>query len=157
MKNLVKLALILGLIASFTQQTKAAHVVGADVNYECLGGDTFKVTVNVFRDCAGIPAQTNIDNSVTITSSCGTVNAAFTLTNPNSALSNANSGTQVSQLCGTALPQSACSGGPYPGMMQLIFEAIVVLPPCTEWKIGYASCCRSGGYVNLSGTNIIFV
>ena len=151
---------VLALIAIFTfsnNTVKASHIAGADVSYKCLGGDTFKITVNVFRDCSGISAPTTIDNSVTITSSCGNVNAAFTLTNPNSTLSNANNGSQVSQLCGTALPQSACSGGPYPGMMQLIFEAIVVLPPCADWKIGFAVVCCRNTNVNLTGSGNAFV
>ena len=153
MKNLIKLAFILGLFAFSGQQAQASHIAGADINYECIGQDSFRITINVFRDCSGISAPTNINNSVTISSPCGSVTPNFTLLNPGSPLPNANNGTQVSQLCGSALPQSACNGGPFPGMMQLIFEAIVVLPPCSVWTIGYdVVCCRNTN-VNLTSSD----
>lgn len=149
MKSLLKALFVLGVFAFFAPQAKASHVAGVDISYECIGKDSFKITVNVFRDCSGISATPNV-NGLTITSPCGAVTPNFVLTNPNSPLPNANNGTQVSQLCGSALPNSACSGGPFPGMMQLIFEAIVVLPPCNFWTIGYSPpCCRNTN-VNLS-------
>lgn len=144
MKSVIKLLFVLGLIFSFSPNVSASHVAGADINYECIGQDSFKITINVFRDCSGISFNPTINNSVTITSPCGSVTPNFVLMNPNSPLPNANHGTQVSQLCGSALPNSTCNGGSFPGMMQLIFEAIVVLPPCSVWTIGYdVVCCRN--------------
>lgn len=32
----------------------ASHMMGADMTWECLGNDSFKVTVTVYRDCNGI-------------------------------------------------------------------------------------------------------
>jgi len=92
-------------------------------------------------------------SGVSITSPCGTVTPNFVLTNPGSNLSNALNGTEVSQLCAAALPNSSCSGGNKPGVMQLIFEAIVVLPPCNFWTIGFSpQCCRTTN-VNLSSAS----
>ncbi|MCB0739169.1 MAG: hypothetical protein KDC92_16790, partial [Bacteroidetes bacterium] len=37
-----------------TKQIQATWILGGDIQYEDLGGDTFRVTVNVYRDCNGI-------------------------------------------------------------------------------------------------------
>ena len=34
----------------------ATHIVGGEVNYRCLGGSEYEITVTVFRDCdTGVP------------------------------------------------------------------------------------------------------
>lgn len=32
---------------------EARHIIGGVVNYECLGGGTFRITMRIFRDCEG--------------------------------------------------------------------------------------------------------
>ena len=39
---------------------KASHAMGADLTYECLGGNTYKVRLSFYRDCIGILAPANI-------------------------------------------------------------------------------------------------
>ena len=42
---------VLALIA--TSSLFAAHIIGGDVTYECLGGDRYEITMKLYRDCAG--------------------------------------------------------------------------------------------------------
>ncbi len=42
-------------IASFT--TRAAHIIGGEITYECLGGDQYRFTMRIYRDCASGGAQ----------------------------------------------------------------------------------------------------
>ena len=37
--------------------SKATHLIGADMTYECLGGNVYEVTLNIYRDCG--PNNTN--------------------------------------------------------------------------------------------------
>lgn len=141
MKSILRLLLVFGLFLS-SGLVKATHISGGDFRYTCVGADSFKIELYLFRDCSGVSAPTSA--SVTFTSSCGgTVNATLALQNPG--------GTEVSQLCPTAINNSSCNGGSLPGMQQYIYEAIVVLsPPCNSWTMSWSSCCRNNP-TNLSG------
>ncbi|HRD39225.1 MAG TPA: hypothetical protein PLC65_11380, partial [Bacteroidia bacterium] len=35
----------------YTLQTKATHIVGGEIYYDYLGGNNYKVTLRVYRDC----------------------------------------------------------------------------------------------------------
>ncbi len=134
------LLIFLGLI-SFS--AKATHISGADFNYQCVGQDSFWVTLNLFRDCTGIGAPRNAN--VDFFSSCGQ-SFSVRLTKQNGA-----NGTEISQLCPGSLNQSTCSGGALPGMQQHIYGALVVLSPvCDFWTMQWGLCCRNTT-VNLVG------
>ncbi|MBP9922745.1 MAG: hypothetical protein KBF92_02870, partial [Bacteroidia bacterium] len=55
-KVLVTLIAFLLLVSG---KVSASHTMGADLTYECLGGNTYKVTVSFYRDCIGIAAPAN--------------------------------------------------------------------------------------------------
>ncbi|MEO1437778.1 MAG: PKD domain-containing protein, partial [Bacteroidota bacterium] len=71
-----KLFLLFLLSAGFSIPGYSAHIVGGEMTYECLGGDNYRITMRVYRDCfsGGAPFdafasitiyrgdQTNIDN-----------------------------------------------------------------------------------------------
>ncbi|MFT4753325.1 MAG: PKD repeat protein [Salibacteraceae bacterium] len=121
----------------------ATHISGADFNYQCIGQDSFYVTLNLFRDCTGISAPNRA--SVDFFSSCG---QTF---NVNLTKQNGINGTEISQLCPGSLNQSTCSGGPMPGMQQHIYAGIIVLSPqCNFWTMQWSLCCRNNT-VNLVG------
>lgn len=123
--------------------TEASHIAGADFSYQCIGPNTFLVTLNLFRDCDGIGLGNTA--SVSFTSPCGNVaNMALPLQNPPI-------GTEVSQLCAASIANSACNGGPLPGMQQYIYQDVVVLaPPCNSWTISWNSCCRNAAVQNIT-------
>ncbi|MBK9459838.1 MAG: hypothetical protein IPN94_10490 [Sphingobacteriales bacterium] len=50
MKNLYFLSLIFGLCCC-NIQLKAAHLVGGEMSYECLGGNSYRINLYVYRDC----------------------------------------------------------------------------------------------------------
>ncbi|MFN6943563.1 MAG: hypothetical protein ACK4ND_01345, partial [Cytophagaceae bacterium] len=41
----------------FSTNADATHVVGADISYRCLGDNEYEFTLNVYRDCDGIPVS----------------------------------------------------------------------------------------------------
>ena len=38
----------------FTGKVNATHIMGSDITWECLGNDSFEVTLSVYRDCTGV-------------------------------------------------------------------------------------------------------
>lgn len=144
---LKKLLLILILIQG-SLFLRASHIAGSDLTYRCLGGDTFEVTLNIFRDCSGVAAPATA--LVRATSTCGgSVNLNMQLQvnpfvmNGDSVFPNpANGALEVSQLCPRNLAQSKCKdrNNPYPGMEQYVFKGIMVLSPqCNKWDLVYTA------------------
>lgn len=120
----------------------ASHAVGADIYYECIGANRYRVYLNFYRDCAGISAPT----SASVTISSAQCNRSFSLT-----LTRQSFGV-VPSLCPSQQNNSTCNGGSLPGIEQFIYAADITLPAqCSDWRIGYDLCCRNSSITNLSG------
>ena len=115
----------------------ATHISGGEIYYDCLGGNQYRITLVVYRDCAGIA----LDNSyiLSVQSPCG--NKTVTVSTPG--------GTEISQLCNLQLPNSTCSGGTLPGIQQYIYTGTVNLPPCNSWTVSWTEQWRNGAIANL--------
>jgi gliding motility-associated-like protein len=134
---------------------KASHVAGGDISYEHLSGDSFLVTLKIYRDCSGITVST-VSEYVNFTSSCGVFDVALPFVDS----------TEVSQLCDQSSANSTCNGGNLPGMEEYIYQGIVVLTPCADWNMYFEQCCRNDAlnvlntssnnyYVNTTLNNVI--
>ena len=139
---------------------RASHIAGTDLTYKCLGGDTFELTLNLFRDCNGIPAPQTA--RVNASSSCGanfntpmTLQVAPFVLNGDSVFPNpANGALEVSQLCPRNLAQSKCKdrSNAFPGMEQYVFIATLVLSPqCNTWNLVYTAPPARNVNQNLAG------
>src|SRR5690606_28907955 len=127
----VWLYLILAVPAS------ATHISGGEIYYECLGGDQYRITLVVYRDCAGI----NLNSSYTLNVNSPCDDKTMTVSTPG--------GTEISQLCDLELPNSTCNGGNLPGIQQFIYTGTVSLPPCDHWTISWTEQWRNGAIANL--------
>jgi len=98
---------------------------GVNVQYECLGGGDYLISVHLFRDCAEFTATPNFLD-VFFTSSCEPgVFVEIDLQDSE----------EVSQLCPDSLPSSSCNGGTLPGVNLSIYSGVVNLAPCADWQI----------------------
>ncbi|MEL6190900.1 MAG: gliding motility-associated C-terminal domain-containing protein [Bacteroidota bacterium] len=135
-----------GLLAVFSiPNTYADHVIGADLTYECLGGNTYQFTLTVYRDCSG--AFFTTPPELSFSSSCG-----FTTTQPTTFVGSE----EISQLCPTELINSTCnSGSPsaLPGIEKYTYTVTQVLAPCADWTVSWNVCCRNQAVTNLNITN----
>ena len=121
------------LIAGVWNSIYASHISGGDFTYECVGQDSFLVTYNMYRDCAGINAPSSI--TVNVTDTCGNY---FTqvLTQQSSF--------EVSQICAFDYGNTNCNGGAINGQEQYIYKGLVVLSSsCNSWTIDWSNCCRN--------------
>ena len=51
LKNIIKIISFGILLAMIPQSVKASHIIGGEIQYKCLGGNQYEITVNVYRDC----------------------------------------------------------------------------------------------------------
>ena len=97
-------ALLFALLASLT--VRGTHMSGGEIYWEHLGGNQYRITLTIYRDCAGI--QLDNDYDLDISSPCG--NTTLNVTTPG--------GVELSQLCDLELPNSTCNGGSLPGIQE---------------------------------------
>jgi PKD repeat protein/dTDP-4-dehydrorhamnose 3,5-epimerase-like enzyme len=135
------------LLALVGLQTMATHMSGGEIYWECIGPNTYRIRLVVYRDCAGI----NVDPSynLLLTSPCG--NRTLTVTTPG--------GVEISQLCDLELPNSTCNGGTLPGIQQYEYTGTIILPPCNSWSVRWTNIYRNNAIVNLTnpGTREMFI
>src|ERR1051325_11589753 len=130
-------------------QAKASHAMGADISYQCLGGDSFLVRLNFYRDCGGILPSTTADiNLASVT--CG-YNAIYTLPLVTNTPSGNNPDTLDNKICDSLAASSTChNGGTIPGVEIWAYEDVIHLPlQCADWVISFSLCCRNDSVTNL--------
>jgi hypothetical protein len=132
----------------------SSHVPGGNITYQCVGPNTFIVTLTLFEEC-GTAFETNSPEPITITNDCGynsvSIGGASQLIGSNVLLQNSIFQQEISQLCISSTASSQCNGGTLPGFYMHVWEDTIVLPgPCDSWTFSYSSCCRNQSN-NLSG------
>lgn len=124
------------------KQVTASHARAMDINYEHISGETYRITLNFYRDCAGTtaPASATLKISSVI---CGfTQTLALPL----------DTFFEVSQLCPSELPNSRCKpGGTLPGVQKYVYSALYTFPQkCSDWVLSFDLCCRNAAITNLT-------
>lgn len=135
MKSTRYAAVLIPLLTCATVQ--ATHMSGGEIYWEHLSGNQYRITLTIYRDCAGIQLDNAYD--LDITSPCG--NSTLHVTTPG--------GVELSQLCDLELPNSTCNGGSLPGIQQYVYTGVVNLPPCDSWTISWTEIYRNNAIVNL--------
>ncbi len=144
MKNLI---LIILLFFIGTNISFATHAMGADLTYEHINGNNYRVTLKFYRDCAGIMAPAtsiiNINSSGCNTSTTLSLNKVGVQILPTS--------------CGTT---SSCYGGSSLGAEEHIYQGVVSLPGnCSDWELSWRHCCRNNAITTLQsgGTEFFYI
>jgi gliding motility-associated-like protein len=130
------------LIAPHT--ARASHVMGSDITWKCLGGDTFEVTVTAYRDCNGIPLSgTNIG----CTTSEGCSGSIVTVTGASKCC-----GKDITPVCQKSCTRCTDLSCDFEfGIQQWTITAKYVLPAgCCNYKFNWEECCRNGAITTLS-------
>lgn len=134
----------------FVQQSKASHAMGADLTYQCLGGNTYRITLSFYRDCIGIPAPTNPFVNIN-SASCG---QSLGIT----CYPRTGTGKEITPACSSAV--TTCQGGSFTGIQEWVYDGIVTLPAnCTDWVFGYNLCCRNAAITTITspGTSTFYI
>lgn len=142
------LAVSLSLLCSLAivpGNLKATHIVGGDITYEWVSGNTYQVTLSLYRDCAGISLPTN----ATIFYRSDSCNIYLDKTFPM-----IGSPVQVSPVCAASIPSLSCNGGQLYGVDKAIYQDTITLPAqCEDWKFSYITCCRNAAITNIQSAS----
>ncbi len=136
------------LIITLSTLTTASHLVGGELNYECLGNNNYEFTLKVYRDCGSVNPQgtlTSFDNlsSIAIYS---VANGSYTLVQSVNVPIDTQYNIEASSLVSTCLipPNNFCIDV---GIYQTIYQ----LPYNAEgYVVSYQRCCRNANIVNIS-------
>lgn len=134
------LVLIILIIANPASTLFATHIAGTELTYNHAGGNDYRVTYTLYRDCAGTTAPLAANLLVKST----TCNQFLQFSLPRSS----QSGNQIGNVCSNA---TTCNGGSTPGVRAYIYTGLITLPMnCTDWKLSVSDCCRNASVTNLS-------
>ncbi|HLP10690.1 MAG TPA: PKD domain-containing protein [Flavobacteriales bacterium] len=135
------LTLVIMLLALF-QGVKATHIVGGEMYYDCLGGDDYRITLKVYRDCSTTtgalfddPLPLTIydaaNNLVTVVNI--PLTPYFTIPPP---------------------PFDPCLTPPPVCIEVATYSTVVNLPAIPGgYTIVYQRCCRNPGILNMTNPN----
>lgn len=117
--------------------SEAWHIIGGEIYYTSLGGNTYEITLKVYRDCN---STTPFDNpaAIGVYSSSGALQQTLAVF-----LQGANSvDPDLSDPC-LVLPPGIC-------VEEAIYKVTTTLPPLTGgFDLSYQRCCRNNTIVNL--------
>lgn len=153
------LFLVAGLILLLSNNSKATHIYGADLFYTHISGNTYKVTLNVYGDCAGsaFPALSLASAQVVVFNG-STTYTTLTLTGQSPT-----NGVEVTPVCPSQINNTKCSSltNPWPGVKKFVYAANVTLNTTSaNWRFRFtgnmgsaASAGRSTNITNIGGTS----
>src|SRR3954465_4235148 len=119
---------------------RASHTMGADLTYQCLGGNNYKITLSFYRDCIGIPAPVNPFVKI-ISASCAQNLGVTCYPRPGT-------GQEVTPACSSSV--TTCNGGTFTGIQECVFAGIIPRPQeCSAWVFGYSLCCRNAAITTI--------
>lgn len=127
----------------FAQNAYAAHIVGGEITYECLGDNNYRFTLNIYRDCAsgGAPFDSFGGNAIRGTVSIYDGNALLTNINLNTP--------EIRNIPSTnddpclEIPPDIC-------VERGVYQFDRQLPPSSNtYTITYSRCCRNSSISNI--------
>ncbi len=147
---------IIGFVLILPYSSKATHIYGADLFYTHISGNTYRVTLNVYGDCAGsaFPALSSATAQVIVFNG-STTYTTLTLTGQSPT-----NGVEVTPVCPSQINNTKCSSltNPWPGVKKFVYAANVTLnTTSTNWRFRFTgnmgsstSAGRSTSITNIS-------
>lgn len=125
---------------SFTQQASASHIVGVEMNYECLGNNQYNIILRVYRDCENGNPNAYFDDPVPL--------GVFDAQSGAYLWAESMSFSGIDDTVSNVYPDS-CTGNFC--IHATTYSKIITLPFTTSgYNIAYQRCCRSGIITNLA-------
>lgn len=129
--------LTFGLFSS----ANATHIVGGEITYQWVSGNTYLVTLNYYRDCSGIAAPSLTLNYRSFGCGLGPYSASMAQTGTTQ---------MVTPVCPSQLINASCNGGTLYSVEKITYQATITLPAnCPDWWFYYYECCRNSAITNL--------
>jgi hypothetical protein len=124
MRRIILLITVLFSTLFFSEKAFGTHVAGGDINVEHVSGNVFDIELNLYADCAGNPsAIAGLDNNRNI----GVIGSCFLNTTATVSVVNPG-GTEVSQVCPSAINNTTCNSGSLPGLLRFTYTGTITVP-----------------------------
>jgi len=135
MKTIFSFFALVSLLSLFAvYPVNASHLIGGEITYHCIGGNTYHIVFTVYRNCIGIAMPASISVNL-LSNSCG---QSITAT----ATQVSGTGTDILPTCSGTL--NTCHGGTYPGIQKWQYYLDYTLPhQCSDWKFSYSLSARN--------------
>ncbi|MFK8039619.1 MAG: PKD domain-containing protein [Crocinitomicaceae bacterium] len=118
----------------------SSHIVGGELFYDCLGGNQYRVTVKIYRDCNSTGAQFDSNLPVTVFDGNDVQIDNFTIPFPGST----NLQVTFNNNPCVNVPSNIC-------IEEAIYQKVVTLPASTTgYTLAYQRCCRGPNVTNLN-------
>ncbi len=139
MTLLRRMCAVLLLCFLFTTGAKATHIVGGEIYYDCLGGNLYRITLKVYRDCINGVAPYDNPASVGVFDANGNLLDTLSMIFPGSTLVPPTINTPC-----YSPPTGVC-------VEEAIYQEIKLLPaiPAGGLYLAYQRCCRNNSILNL--------
>lgn len=143
-------------------QVFATHIFGGELLYTNISGNTYKITLTLYGDCAssvfsGLYTSSPQINIYDGSSLVQTVSLVF----------DTNSGNEVSPVCAAELKNTSCNGGTLPGVKQFFYTDTITLPHTSaNWDFVFtgslgpsANAGRSSNITNINnpGASLMYL
>jgi gliding motility-associated-like protein len=132
---------LMGILCSY--QSKATHLMGADMTWKCLSGDTFEIVATVYRDCKGIELT---NSPFSFYGECPGFETSQTLSGT---MADGKDITPTCKKIKCTQCSQPCPENPY-GFQQWTITAKVVFPKgCCKWKVSWTQNARNNAITTL--------
>ncbi len=134
--------LLISLLIIASYPAFAAHLVGGEITYKCLGNNDYEVTLIIYRDCFSSGAPFDPFASITIYSSSNTIIQDIDVP----MLGSSRLPVEAPNSC-TVLPLSVCTE-------RAIYRFTTNLPPrAGGYTINHQRCCRNATIRNVTNSD----
>lgn len=143
MKKILWLTVLYLII--FSKFVWGSHIAGGELTYEHVSGNTYRLTLKLYRDCNGVNMTTTADVSVL---ACG---AATNLTlNKLPGLPGGGANPRLFPAVCSFANRCLSNNGVY-GWEEQWYQGLYTIPQaaCNNVKFSYQVCCRNNGITNL--------
>lgn len=137
-KHTPKFLVVFIFLLIFGMDSYAAHLVGGDLSYTCVGNNDYRIRLRIYRDCAGGGAQFDADVDIAVYDAANNLIREITiLKGPTVTVSPSATGNP----CVTAPPTSCTEYADYVSTENL--------PPIAGgYTLTWQRCCRNNGILN---------
>lgn len=139
------------VVLSF-EESEASHALGAELTYECLGNDLYRIRLAFYYDCNGTvgpPESPDIE----IASSCFNTTIELELLPPpiiQPPFDQYLTPYEVPVYC----EASSCGSGSLPGIKEFIYVDTLELPACDDYFLSFSLSNRSGAIQTIYPSDI---
>lgn len=139
MRLILKPFFFVVLFTLWQNEIRATHIVGGEMYYQCLGNNSYKITLKVYRDCYNGQAQLDDPGNIFVYNAFNQLVDTIIVYGPPITLIPVD----LSNPCLVAPPNVCVQEG--------VYEKNIVLPPLAGgYYLVYQRCCRNGTILNLN-------